>query len=66
MIDVDLSETDGELRKRGVKVGQHLAISPATVPRFMERFEHAYELELVNTIRTRLDKWQASAGTLRL
>jgi Fic family protein len=25
-----------------VKVGQHLAISPATVPQFMERFEHAY------------------------
>jgi Fic family protein len=32
----------GELRKRDVKVGQHLAISPATVPQFMERFEHAY------------------------
>lgn len=32
----------GELRKRDVMVGQHQAISPATVPQFMERFEQAY------------------------
>ncbi len=32
----------GELRHRDVKVGQHLAISPGAVPRFLERFESAY------------------------
>ncbi len=32
----------GELRHRDVKVGGHLAISPGTVPRFLERFESAY------------------------
>src|SRR5690606_16226004 len=29
----------GALRSRDVKVGQHLAISPGAVPRFLERFE---------------------------
>jgi Fic family protein len=33
----------GELRKRHVKVGSHLAISPGAVPRFLERFEEVYE-----------------------
>jgi Fic family protein len=32
----------GELRKRDVKVGNHIAISPGTVPRFLERFTHVY------------------------
>lgn len=32
----------GELRKRDVKVGRHFAISPAAVPRFMQRFQDAY------------------------
>ncbi len=32
----------GKLRNRDVKVGQHIAISPAALPRFMERFEHVY------------------------
>jgi Fic family protein len=32
----------GELRHRDVKVGAHLAISPGAVPRFLERFQHAY------------------------
>ena len=32
----------GELRRRDVEVGRHLAISPGAVPRFLERFEHVY------------------------
>src|SRR6266513_4631236 len=32
----------GELRKRDVKVGGHVAISPGAVPRFLKRFEHVY------------------------
>jgi Fic family protein len=32
----------GELRQRDVAVGQHLAISPGAVPRFMERFGETY------------------------
>ena len=32
----------GELRKRDVKVGRHVAISPDAVPRFLEHFERSY------------------------
>ena len=32
----------GELRRRDVKVGRHVAISPGAVPRFLERFEQVY------------------------
>src|SRR5437763_499161 len=32
----------GELRKRDVKVGGHVAISPGAVPRFLKRFEDVY------------------------
>ena len=32
----------GELRKRDVNVGSHIAISPGSLPRFLERFEDAY------------------------
>lgn len=32
----------GELRDRDVRVGSHVAISPAAVPRFMRRFEEVY------------------------
>lgn len=32
----------GELRRDDVKVGQHFAISPGAVPRFMARFEQVY------------------------
>ncbi len=32
----------GELRKRDVRVGTHVAISPGSVPRFLERFEQVY------------------------
>ncbi|MFQ5544118.1 MAG: Fic family protein [Nitrospiria bacterium] len=32
----------GELRPCDVKVGDHLAISPGSLPRFMERFESVY------------------------
>ena len=32
----------GELRKRDVKVGTHIAISPGAVPRFLKRFEEVY------------------------
>ena len=32
----------GELRKRDVKVGGHVAISPGAVPRFLKHFEVAY------------------------
>lgn len=32
----------GELRRRDVKVGNHVPISPGAVPRFLNRFEHVY------------------------
>ena len=32
----------GELRKRDVRVGNHVAISPAALPRFLERFSQVY------------------------
>lgn len=32
----------GELRRRDVQVGQHTAISPGALPRFLARFEEAY------------------------
>ena len=32
----------GELRKRDIRVGGHLAISPGAVPRFLKRFEEIY------------------------
>lgn len=32
----------GKLRTRDVKVGQHIAVSPGALPRFMQRFESAY------------------------
>lgn len=32
----------GELRRRDVKVGQHIPISPGALPRFLERFEQVY------------------------
>ena len=32
----------GELRKGDVRVGNHIAVSPGAVPRFLERFEQVY------------------------
>jgi Fic family protein len=32
----------GELRTRDVKVGNHIAISPGAIPRFLDRFEAVY------------------------
>lgn len=32
----------GQLRRRDVKVGSHIAISPGAVPRFLSRFEDVY------------------------
>jgi Fic family protein len=32
----------GELRPRDVKVGNHVPISPGSIPRFLNRFEHVY------------------------
>ena len=32
----------GEFRKRDVKVGSHIAISPGALPRFLQRFEQVY------------------------
>lgn len=32
----------GELRRRDVKVGGHVPVSPGAVPRFLERFEEVY------------------------
>lgn len=32
----------GELRRRDVKVGSHIAVSPGAVPRFLERFAQVY------------------------
>ena len=33
----------GELRDRDVKVGRHISVSPGALPRFMKRFEDAYQ-----------------------
>ena len=38
----ELTVTPGQLRHRDVRVGNHGAISPGAVPRFMERFETVY------------------------
>jgi Fic family protein len=32
----------GELRKKDVRVGEHIAVSPGAVPRFLKRFEEVY------------------------
>ena len=32
----------GELRRKDVKVGTHIAVSPGAVPRFLKRFEEVY------------------------
>ena len=32
----------GELRRRDVRVGRHIPISPGAIPRFLARFENAY------------------------
>ena len=34
--------TPGELRRRDVRVGNHIAVSPGAVPRFLKRFEEVY------------------------
>jgi Fic family protein len=34
----------GELRRRDVKVGNHVPISPGAIPRFLDRFKHVYGL----------------------
>ena len=44
--DLDAKErvrvVPGELRKREVKVGTHVAVSPGALPRFLSRFEEVY------------------------
>ena len=49
LLYVDMPSTDerirvvpGELRDRDVVVGQHVAISPGAVPRFLDRLDQAY------------------------
>lgn len=37
-----LKVNPGELRRRDVKVGQHVAVSPGAIPRFLKHFEHIY------------------------
>ena len=37
-----LAVIPGALRKRDVKVGRHVPVSPGALPRFLERFEAAY------------------------
>jgi hypothetical protein len=32
----------GDLRKRDVKVGRHIPVSPGALPRFLARFESVY------------------------
>lgn len=32
----------GELRRRAVRVGQHVAVSPGVIPRFLDHFERTY------------------------
>jgi Fic family protein len=38
----DVAVVPGELRRRDVKVGRHVPVSPGAVPRFLARFEEAY------------------------
>jgi Fic family protein len=38
----ELAVTPGEVRRRDVKVGRHVPVSPGAVPRFLERFENVY------------------------
>lgn len=38
----EIRMTPGALRHRDVKVGQHIAISPGAIPRFLDRFENVY------------------------
>src|SRR5712664_1173526 len=41
----------GELRTRDVKVGRHVAISPAAVPRFLRRYQEVYgRLGAIDTV----------------
>jgi Fic family protein len=40
--DEPLHVTPGKLRDRDVKIGQLVAVSPATLPKFMQRFEEIY------------------------
>ena len=41
----------GELRMRDVKVGQHVAISPGAVPRFLNRYQQVYgSLGIVDSV----------------
>lgn len=37
-----LKVVPGELRRRDVKVGQHVAVSPGAMPRFLDHFERSY------------------------
>jgi len=37
-----LKVAPGDLRKRDVRVGQHVAVSPGAVPRFLARYEEVY------------------------
>jgi Fic family protein len=37
-----LKMTPGEFRRRAVRVGQHISISPGAVPRFLAHFERTY------------------------
>jgi len=38
----EVAVVPGELRRRDVRVGSHVPISPGAVPRFLERFEKVY------------------------
>ena len=46
VVDPDTKQRDrvvaGALRRRDVKVGRHIAVSPGALPRFLKRFESAY------------------------
>ena len=37
-----LQVVPGELRRRAVRVGQHVAVSPGAIPRLLAHFEHTY------------------------
>jgi Fic family protein len=39
----EITVVPGELRKRDVKVGRHIPVSPGAVPRFLGRLEEAYK-----------------------
>ena len=52
----------GELRRRHVKIGRHVPVSPGAVPRFLARFEAAYRAAELGRIKRRRPRPTAIEG----